>query len=202
MVHVSDEKMWRPDIKAFNGIEREQYDPIDVLIFSDGHSFWGPPINLRTSCNFTYKYWPWDTQKCKIILGSWTKSGWEMDVGNYGGDNITKLVKDFYTPTIWQLDEAYTKANQVYYYEMVEPWPDVTVHFKIRRKSFVDQKVAVLPLILASCLILAAFWTFPLSQNRINLGCLNFITLFFMLLYLRARLPMAGAEIPLIGKPD
>ena len=32
-----------------------------------------------------YYYWPWDTQSCELIVGSWTKSGWEVDVVNMNG---------------------------------------------------------------------------------------------------------------------
>ena len=47
---------------------------------------------------------------------------------------------------------------------------------------------------------LATFWTFPLSKSRIMLGMTNLLILVLVLLYLRSRLPMAGAQLPLVGK--
>ena len=51
-----------------------------------------------------------------------------------------------------------------------------------------------------ACLTLATFWTHPSSNHRIFLGCLNLFILVFMLSEARARLPMAGSQLPLVGK--
>ena len=51
-----------------------------------------------------------------------------------------------------------------------------------------------------SCLTLATFWTHPSSSHRIRLGCLNLFILIFMLAEARTRLPMAGSQLPLVGK--
>ena len=49
-------------------------------------------------------------------------------------------------PHVWQIDEAVSKRSVQYFGSIDEPWPDVTLKFTLRRVSFVDQKVAVLPL--------------------------------------------------------
>ena len=53
---------------------------------------------------------------------------------------------------------------------------------------------------MVSCLTLATFWTHPSSSHRIRLGCLNLFILIFMLAEARTRLPMAGSQLPLVGK--
>lgn len=199
-VHASPDKIWKPDIKAFNSVDQEQYEPTDVILHSTGQAFWIPATNMHTSCDFKFKYWPWDTQSCVIVFGSWTKNGDELDLINLNHRNISHVSLVNYAPTIWDVTSAYARANKKYYSGIGEPWPDVTLHLTMRRVSFVDQKVAVLPLIVVCCLSLAAFWTFPLSKSRLTLGCLNIIILFLALLYLRSRLPMSGAEIPLISE--
>ena len=40
---------------------------------------------LHVFFQLNYYYWPWDTQSCELIVGSWTKSGWEVDVVNMNG---------------------------------------------------------------------------------------------------------------------
>jgi hypothetical protein len=30
---------------------------------------------------------------CKLVVGSWTKTGWELDITNLNGDNITTVDK-------------------------------------------------------------------------------------------------------------
>ena len=55
-------------------------------------AFWVPPVTTHTSCELDYSYWPWDIQKCDMVIGSWTKSGWEVDVFNMGQTDGTKNV--------------------------------------------------------------------------------------------------------------
>ena len=49
------------------------------------------------------------------------------------------------------------------------------------------------------CLTLATFWTFPLDRNRILIGLFNMAIGVAWLAYMRARLPGAGGQIPMIG---
>ena len=55
-----------------------------------------------------------------------------------------------------------------------DPWPAIRVDLSIKRVSWLDRKIVVLPLILVSCLTLATFWTHPSSGNRILLGKFKF----------------------------
>ena len=73
----------------FFSIIHEDYEDTDAIIYSWGMAFWVPPVTTHTSCELDYSYWPWDIQKCNMVIGSWTKSGWEVDVFNMG---LTKNV--------------------------------------------------------------------------------------------------------------
>ncbi len=59
-----------------------------MLVYNDGQLFWVPPVTTHTTCNLDYRYWPWDIQVCNLIIGSWTKSGWEIDVVNMDKQNV------------------------------------------------------------------------------------------------------------------
>lgn len=37
-----------------------------------------PSIKYSTQCDTDYTYWPYDTQKCSIRMGSWTHTGEEI----------------------------------------------------------------------------------------------------------------------------
>jgi len=148
---------------------------------------------LRTD----YTYWPWDEQRCSIVIGSWTKTGEELDVVNMNGRNRSVVSTANFSPTIWDIGSPVAYRSKKYY-GGYSSWPDITVQFRMRRRSFVDQKIAVLPIILVASITLATFWTFPLSKSRIMLGMTNLLILVLVLLYLRSRLPMAGAQLPLV----
>ena len=53
---------------------------------------------------------------------------------------------------------------------------------------------------MVSCLTLATFWTHPSSGNRILLGCFNLLVVILLILEVQTRLPMAGAQLPLVGE--
>ena len=76
------------NVFCFYSIRHEDYENTDVIIYSSGLIYWVPPMTLHTTCELDYSYWPWDTQKCCMIIGSWTKSGWEIDVVNMNHKNV------------------------------------------------------------------------------------------------------------------
>lgn len=44
----------------------------NMVIQSDGHVLWIPPIIYKTSCEVDVTYFPFDQQSCRMDLGSWT----------------------------------------------------------------------------------------------------------------------------------
>ena len=87
-----------------------------------------------------YYYWPWDTQSCELIVGSWTKSGWEVDVVNMNGGkfflhnlfqktfknllkisgNVTNLHLSNYASNLWTIVEARARREVTYYHGIGE----------------------------------------------------------------------------------
>ncbi len=61
-------------------VDQSYYMSTDCILRSDGLVFWIPPVTFRTACDLDYSYWPWDVQVCKVVIGSWTKTGEEIDL--------------------------------------------------------------------------------------------------------------------------
>jgi len=79
-VHVGPERVWKPDIRFFNSEAHEDYEATDVVVRNNGFLFWVPPVTSHTFCEgLDLTYWPWDIQQCEILIGSWTKNGWQLD---------------------------------------------------------------------------------------------------------------------------
>ena len=66
-------------------------------------------MNLHTSCDLDWTYWPWDRQVCHLVVGSWTKTGWELDIQNLNRKNISVVDKSNFAPSAWSL----VKGHQV-----------------------------------------------------------------------------------------
>ena len=69
-------------------MKHEDYETTDVIVHNSGWCFWIPPMTTYTYCKLDFTYWPWDIQNCVITYGSWTKSGWELDLHNMNGKNV------------------------------------------------------------------------------------------------------------------
>jgi hypothetical protein len=96
---------------------------------------------LHVFFQLNYYYWPWDTQSCELIVGSWTKSGWEVDVVNMNGGkkfiykiyfknilksfkkisgNVTNLHLSNYASNLWTIVEARARREVTYYHGIGE----------------------------------------------------------------------------------
>ena len=75
---------------------------------------------------------------------------------------------------------------------------DIDVSLVMDRRSTLDKKVAVLPLLCAASLLLATFWTHPADSSRLRLNSSVCIILVITLLSLRFMLPAAGGALPMV----
>lgn len=198
-VHIRPELLWRPDIMVYNSVEHFDYQMTEILVLSNGDVWWVPPVNLHTSCDLDWTYWPWDRQACSLVVGSWTKSGQELDVQNLGGANSTMVDRDNYSPGAWALvaGRQLRRVNRNYG-DTQDFFVDIAVELLMDRRSLLDRKVAVLPLLCAASLLLATFWTPVSSTARLRLNASSCLILVVTLLALRLMLPAAGGSLPMV----
>jgi len=198
-VHIQPEKLWRPDIMVYNSVEHFDYEKTEVLVLSNGDVWWVPPVNLHTSCALDWTYWPWDRQACSLIVGSWTKAGQELDIQNLGGANTTRVDQDNFTPAAWSIVAGIQRRRvNRDYGGTADFFVDIAVELVLERRSLLDRKVAVLPLLCAASLLLASFWTPAASDARLRLNASCCLLLVISLLALRFMLPSAGGALPLV----
>ena len=57
----------------------------NAIVESDGQVMWMFPALIKTYCMLNVKYFPFDSQNCKLVFISWTHSANELDV-NYTAD--------------------------------------------------------------------------------------------------------------------
>ena len=49
-----------------------------ATIYFNGAVFWRPPAIYKSSCSMDVEYFPYDTQKCFLKIGSWTYDGFQV----------------------------------------------------------------------------------------------------------------------------
>jgi len=198
-IHLAPDKIWRPDIMVYNSVEHFDYEKTELLVLNDGQIWWVPPVNLHTSCDLDWTYWPWDRQTCHLVVGSWTKTGWELDIQNLSGQNRTEVDGANFAKGAWDLvGGVQERRMNDDYGGTADYFVDIDVSLIIDRRSRLDKKVAVLPLLCAASLLLATFWTHPAAGSRLRLNSACLTILVITLLALRFMLPSAGGNLPLV----
>ena len=80
----------------------------------------------------------------------------------------------------WDLVEG-SQTRKIYNYTT---WwfAEIEVEMVIQRRSLLDRKVAVMPLLAAASLLLATFWTHPAASARLRLNAFSCLILGGLLL--------------------
>ena len=115
-----------------------QYDslwegfPCQVRLESTGNIMWIPPYIFTTTCKLDLTWFPFDQQECTIKLGSWTHSGWQLDIQLKSKDGLD--ISGYVRNEEWDLRFTSGKRNEVVYECCPEPYLDVTYTLHLARK--------------------------------------------------------------------
>ncbi|XP_061175827.1 acetylcholine receptor subunit alpha-like [Saccostrea echinata] len=81
-INVPYKKVWRPDISLYYS-EEHIHDlgahPF-VSITSQGHVTWFPGAKYTVQCHLLVKKFPFDEQKCSMVVGAWQTTDWMQKV--------------------------------------------------------------------------------------------------------------------------
>ena len=125
-----------------------------VVLHSSGKNVWLAPVTFKSKCRIDIKYFPFDTQICKMKFGSWTYDGFRVDIVN----ESDSADLDSYTESAeWDLVGVPAKRSVVKYFCCEEPFPDVTFSIIIRRRSLFYMMNLILPLVIITVLINVSF---------------------------------------------
>ena len=103
-----------------------------VLLESTGNIVWIPPYILTTTCKLDLTWFPFDQQKCTIKFGSWTHSGWQLDIQLKSKEGLD--ISGFVRNEEWDLSGTSGKRNEVVYDCCPESYLDLTYTLHLTRK--------------------------------------------------------------------
>ncbi|CAI9738544.1 neuronal acetylcholine receptor subunit alpha-5-like [Octopus vulgaris] len=161
--------VWRPDITLYNYV-----DHIDVPDMNEQAHIWkGGSVSdynrmsFTAACEIDLKRFPFDTQTCELVFGSWLFSG-----------DFVNLTTRFDNPYIyhersfskWHIESAKAKVIIKIYACCKEHYPEYVVTFVLRRLTTYSSHVLVFPAILLSALVPFLFLIPPESKERITLA--------------------------------
>jgi nicotinic acetylcholine receptor len=168
-----------------------------AMVSNKGGVFWPPPAKLRSSCKIDITYFPFDDQHCKMKFGSWTYDGFQVDVTNRSAQ--VDLANYVFSGE-WELIDIKVIRNEVFYACCSEPYPDVTFHIIMRRRTLYYLFNIIFPCLWLTVLSLLGFWLPPDSGEKITLGITVLLAFSVFMLLIAESMPATSEFVPLIGR--
>ncbi|XP_071531421.1 acetylcholine receptor subunit alpha-type acr-16-like isoform X15 [Panulirus ornatus] len=192
-------KIWKPDVLMYNSAD-EGFDgtyQTKVVVSSSGGCLYIPPGIFKSTCKIDITWFPFDDQRCKMKFGSWTYSGWQLDLqlqSEDGGD-----LSDFIKNGEWDLIEVPGERNVLTYKCCPEPYVDITFVIKLRRRTIYYLYNLVVPCIMISSMTLLGFSLPPDTGEKLTLGVTILLSLTVFHNLVTETLPQVSDAMPVLG---
>lgn len=95
------------------------------------------PTVIKSLCKIDVTYFPFDKQTCRLTFGSWTLTGWELNVTTLAPEGD---LSSYVANVEWHIVAVPAVRNVAYYGCCPEPFPDVTFYLKVK---FADSCVVI-----------------------------------------------------------
>ena len=177
--------------------EQDSRNKFPTVVSSDGTVGWNFPAVVNSFCKLDMKFFPWDQQACKFIIGSWSYDGTKLDLSNR---SVSGDISSFSTNGEWDLIAMPLRKHVIYYGCCPEPFPDVTFWVVIRRRPLYYVFNLVMPSVFITATTILVFILPPESGEKVSLSVTVLLALTVFLLLVADSMPPQSEVIPLIGK--
>eukprot|EP00111_Clytia_hemisphaerica_P019011 TCONS_00056209-protein len=199
------DSIWVPDLMLYNNAEKDDNFggsldqlPTRVMVNHEGSVTWLAPAIITGKCPMNIRYFPFDTQSCRFKFGSWAYHGDEIDLQAARDENTFDL-GSYSEHSEWTIKDAYLKRNVLRYGCCPEPYPDVTVELKLKRKPLFYVLNLLLPMIFIGVLTLLAFFLPAESGERISFAVTLMLALTVFMLIVAEMIPASSESVPMLG---
>eukprot|EP00095_Tigriopus_kingsejongensis_P005353 maker-scaffold34_size539781-snap-gene-1.8 protein:Tk05353 transcript:maker-scaffold34_size539781-snap-gene-1.8-mRNA-1 annotation:"nicotinic acetylcholine receptor subunit a6 isoform xii" len=198
-VRIHPKRLWVPDLLMYNSAD-ERFDgtfQTNVVVSHDGGCLYVPPGIFKSTCKIDITWFPFDDQHCDLKFGSWTYSGWKLDLAmkdRDGGD-----ISSFITNGEWDLIGVPGKRSEIFYECCPEPYVDITFNIHIRRRTLYYFFNLIVPCVLISSMALLGFTLPPDSGEKLTLDVTILLSLTVFLNTVSESMPATSDAVPLIS---
>ncbi|XP_048583770.1 neuronal acetylcholine receptor subunit alpha-10 [Nematostella vectensis] len=200
-INVDPKLVWKPDLILYNSIQRnsgEMYNfNTKVVMTNDGVAKWYAPTEVRTICKIDISYFPFDTQSCTMLFGSWTYTG------SYLNLSLQRSAADLSGYTLsgeWDLVSTSAKRNVVKYSCCPDPYIDITYTFILQRKFLFYINNLIFPIVALAVLAMFGYYLPAESGERISLVITIMLGLTVYTLIFTENIPATSEVTPLLSR--
>ncbi|KAI5711041.1 hypothetical protein M8J75_013597 [Diaphorina citri] len=196
-IYLAPQEVWQPDLSTFNSAGGNDVSPFGEtyhIASSDGLISWVPPCQFQVYCHLDLTYWPFDSQVCELILGSWVYDGNNIDF-HFEDGNEAEIAQD---DSLWEITQVTQKKDVEYFTCCPEPYVILTytIHFRLRSPAY--GSLIFVPTFVIVILTLASFYLSPSSSEKFLLCGTNMIMTSALLIFFSHKLPLMVTTTPII----
>ncbi|XP_048582678.1 neuronal acetylcholine receptor subunit alpha-2 isoform X2 [Nematostella vectensis] len=174
ILHVSAKDVWVPDILLFYNVDEQDQTAggrttykTDVIMYSNGTNKWRSPALLKSICKIKVKFFPFDSQTCKLKFGSFSHDITTLDMSPM---NLTFPTRYYQKNGEWSIYDIDIVGSHSQYNGFPNQFADVTLTIWMRRESLDYFINLIIPCCLISSMIFLGFVLPPESGERIGLS--------------------------------
>ena len=193
-----ENNIWTPDIYLYNTAEipLENLKLSNALVYSNGDILWSRPGMIKSTCRFDLTNFPYDRQKCKLKLGSWSYTGNHL-ILNKAEQPID--LDNYQLNEEWELENTRTQVNKLKYNCCPDEYYDITFYFDLKRHSGYYETNIIIPTFATASLILITLLIPWDSGERISFTVTVMLSIIVFLLLLSDILPKSNQN-PLLSR--
>ena len=201
LLHTESSLLWKPDIFISKYIGETggyltKMDPTSrIRIHHFGLVTWSLFVRLDTICPINTTFYPYDAQRCEILISSWVYSSKYLTLKWFDKNatvDIPALMTEWLVRNI-STKRAYTYEDQFGSYRIL------VVDIQLSRRMSFTALAMIIPCLMLTVLTLVMFLLPPNSDGKLNLGVAIWTSLVVFLLLLVDVVPSSSDKMPLIG---
>ncbi|XP_043188388.1 acetylcholine receptor subunit alpha-type acr-16-like [Amphibalanus amphitrite] len=201
VVLMYSSQIWLPDIYLMNGVTHLEpiYMHAPVPVNSTGLVVWVTPSTFRVRCQKEMANWPYDQQKCTVILSSWSLDRDTHEVIPATHDGKLVLSNDMVkTDSHWRVTSVDgSLVNTTYNCCPGSVWHELHVEMHVARVSLLYAMSFILPCLGLTVHVLLVFWIPPDSPAKVKVATIHSVALIFFLFNLFWWMPpVGGTSVP------
>ncbi|XP_013409424.1 neuronal acetylcholine receptor subunit alpha-3 isoform X2 [Lingula anatina] len=192
--------LWKPDITLYNNFGDTYTQEANAVVLNTGVVYYVPYMRLKSYCSYDLTRFPYDTQECTLLFGSWVydESMLDIQLNGNSSENYVSLAS-FREHHEWNVTMASGRRDVIKYPCCAHGFAHLTFTLTMKRLTTYYTYVYVTPCMLLNLLLPLMFLLPPETRQKTTLGIGIFIGYSILLLMLEMTLPSAFSYVPLIA---
>ncbi|XP_071165103.1 neuronal acetylcholine receptor subunit alpha-10-like isoform X2 [Mytilus edulis] len=190
-------KVWTPDLTLYDSLDSEMngMDKNRAIVYSDGSVYYNFPTLIEVICPIDVTSFPFDTQVCALLFGSWVYHGNQLDM--LARDNPGDL-SSMKTNVEWVIQKIVVERHEVVYGCCPDPYPDVTFFIHVERKPAYYVTNIIIPSIMITSLGILCYFLPVDSGEKASLIITVMLAMSVFQLLVADKLPPSADSTPWI----